>query len=44
MRCGDLNPVRAGLVRSPKDCAWSSHRYAFGEPNPLSVTASVHGR
>ena len=36
MRYGDLNPVRAGLVRSPKDYAWSSYRhYAFGEPNPL---------
>jgi putative transposase len=36
MRYGDLNPVRAGLVRSPKDYAWSSYRhYAFGETNPL---------
>jgi putative transposase len=36
LRYGDLNPVRAGLVRSPKDYAWSSYRhYAFGEPNPL---------
>ncbi len=36
MRYGDLNPVRAGLVRSPKDYAWSSYRhYAFGEPNVL---------
>ena len=36
MRYGDLNPVRAGMVRSPKDYAWSSYRhYAFGEPNPL---------
>lgn len=36
MRYGDLNPVRAGLVRSPKDWKWSSYRYyAFGEPNPL---------
>jgi putative transposase len=36
MRYGDLNPVRAGLVRSPKDYAWSSYRhYAFGEPNRL---------
>ena len=36
MRYGDLNPVRAGLVRSPKDWAWSSYRYyAFGEENPL---------
>jgi putative transposase len=36
MRYGDLNPVRAGMVRSPKDYAWSSYRhYAFGELNPL---------
>jgi putative transposase len=34
MRYGDLNPVRAGLVRSPKDWKWSSYRhYALGEPN-----------
>jgi len=36
MRYGDLNPVRANLVRSPKDWLWSSYRhYAFGEANPL---------
>ena len=36
MRYGDLNPVRAGLVRSPKQWAWSSYRhYAFGERHPL---------
>lgn len=36
MRYGDLNPVRAGLVRSPKDWQWSSYRhYAFGERHPL---------
>lgn len=36
MRYVDMNPVRAGLVRSPKDWKWSSYRYyAFGEPNPL---------
>ncbi len=36
MRYGDLNPVRARLVRSPKDWPWSSYRhYAFGEENPL---------
>ncbi|MFY3743502.1 transposase [Anaeromyxobacter sp. Red801] len=36
MRYGDLNPVRAGLVKSPKDWKWSSYRhYAFGEPDPL---------
>ena len=36
IRYADMNPVRAGLVGSPKDWAWSSHRhYAYGEPSPL---------
>lgn len=36
MRYADLNPVRAGLVQSPKEWQWSSYRhYAFGEPNDL---------
>ena len=36
MRYGDLNPVRANLVRSARDWPWSSYRhYAFGEQNPL---------
>jgi putative transposase len=36
MRYGDLNPVRAGMVPSPKDYAWSSYRhYAYGDPNDL---------
>jgi putative transposase len=36
IRYGDMNPVRAGMVRRPKDWPWSSHRhYAYGEPNPL---------
>lgn len=36
MRYGDLNPVRAGMVRSAKDWKWSSHRhYALGEPDDL---------
>jgi putative transposase len=36
MRYGDLNPVRAGMVQSPKDYDWSSYRhYAFGEPNTI---------
>jgi putative transposase len=40
MRYGDMNPVRAGIVRSPKDYPWSSYRhYAFGEPNPLITDA-----
>ena len=40
MRYGDLNPVRAGIVRSAKDWKWSSYRhYAFGEPNDLITDA-----
>lgn len=40
MRYGDLNPVRAGLVKSPKDWRWSSYRhYAFGEKNDLITDA-----
>ncbi len=40
MRYGDMNPVRAGLARSPKDWTWSSYRhYAFGEPNDLVTDA-----
>ncbi len=40
MRYGDMNPVRAGLVRSAKDWKWSSHRhYAYGESNDLIVDA-----
>jgi putative transposase len=43
MRYGDLNPVRAGLVRSPKDWKWSSYRhYAFGEPNPVIDVAAEY--
>jgi hypothetical protein len=40
MRYGDLNPVRAGLVVSPKDWRWSSYRhYAFGDPDDLITDA-----
>jgi putative transposase len=43
MRYGDLNPVRAGLVRRPKDWQWSSYRYyAFGEPNDLIDPAAEY--
>ncbi len=36
IRYGDMNPVRAGMVRSPKDWPWSSHcHYAYGKPDPL---------
>jgi putative transposase len=40
MRYGDLNPVRARLVRSAKDWRWSSFRhYAYGEPDDLITEA-----
>ena len=40
MRYGDLNPVRAGLVRSPARWAWSSFRhYAYGETDELITDA-----
>ncbi len=40
MRYGDLNPVRAGLVRSAGDWKWSSHRhYAYGEQDDLVTDA-----
>ncbi len=40
MRYGDLNPVRAKLVRSAGHWRWSSHRhYAYGEPNDLVTDA-----
>jgi putative transposase len=36
MLYGDLNPVRAGMVKRPRDWAWSSHgHYAFGSLDPL---------
>ncbi len=36
MRYADLNPVRAGLARSPGRWRWSSFRhYAYGEQNEL---------
>ena len=36
MMYGDLNPVRAGVVRRPRDWPWSSHgHYALGLPDPL---------
>jgi putative transposase len=36
MLYGDLNPVRAGIVKRPRDWVWSSHgHYAFGSDDPL---------
>jgi putative transposase len=40
MRYGDLNPVRANLVRSAGHWRWSSHRhYAYGENDDLITDA-----
>lgn len=40
MRYGDMNPVRAGLTRSPCHWRWSSYRhYAFGERDDLITDA-----
>ena len=39
LQCGqyiELNPVRAGIVKDPKDYLWSSyHAYADGIYNPI---------
>jgi putative transposase len=36
MQYGDLNPVRARLVRKARDWPWSSHaHFAHGRPDPL---------
>lgn len=36
MRYGDLNPVRAGIVKGPSQWKFSSYRhYAYGQRNPL---------
>lgn len=43
MRYGDLNPVRAGIVKSPKNWPWSSYRhYAFGDRNELITDAPAY--
>jgi putative transposase len=53
MRYIDLNPVRAGLAKTPKDWKFSSYRhYAFGEvdnliddaPDYLSLASSFPAR
>ncbi len=32
----ELNPVRARMVRHPRDCRWSSYQaHAYGEADPL---------
>ncbi len=41
MRYGDLNPVRAGLVRSSARWTWSSLRhYAYGETDEFILDAT----
>jgi putative transposase len=36
MLYGDMNPVRAGMVKRPREWPWSSHaHYALGTPDPL---------
>ena len=41
----ELNPVRAGMVRHPKDYAWSSYRaHAEGKPDPLAIEPTIFRR
>jgi putative transposase len=43
MRYADRNPVEAGLVKSPKDWAWSSYaHYALGADDPLVDDAPAY--
>jgi putative transposase len=43
MLYGDLNPVRAGMVRRPADWRWSSHcHYAFGVEDPLLTDSPAY--
>ncbi len=40
---GDMNPVRAGMVRRPSDWRWSSHgHYAFGKADPLVTDSPAY--
>jgi putative transposase len=40
---GDMNPVRAGMVKRPSDWPWSSHaHYAFGRIDPLVTESSAY--
>src|SRR5512137_551069 len=40
---GDMNPVRAGIVRRPRDWPWSSHsHYALGTPDPLVADSPAY--
>ena len=46
LACGsyvELNPVRAGLVKDPRDYQWSSYRaYAYGEKDSLVDEHSIY--
>jgi putative transposase len=40
---GDMNPVRAGMVKRPGEWPWSSHgHYAFGQPDPLVTESQAY--
>ena len=44
MLYSDANPVRAGIVKHPRDYGWSSYRYyAFGERIPHADLLNEHG-
>ena len=39
----DMNPVRAGLVKRPRDWPWSSHaHYALGQRDPLITDSAAY--
>ena len=41
----ELNPVRAGMVKHPADCRWSSYRYhALGETNKIITPHLLYQR
>ena len=43
MLYGDMNPVRAGIVPTPRDWPWSSHgHYALGLPDPLVTDSPAY--
>lgn len=46
LACGsyvELNPVRAGIVRDPRDYRWSSYNvYAYGRMNPVVDEHPIH--
>ena len=43
MLYGDMNPVRAGMVRWPREWPWSSHdHYALGRTNPLIADSPAY--